>query len=55
MKHEKGTCPHCGSGNIDYPDLEYAGDAYIEHGICLDCDGRHKDIFKYTKTEKEEI
>ena len=37
MKTGMGTCPKCGSDNIEYLDLDYEGDYVIHVCECNDC------------------
>ena len=36
-KIEQGTCPYCGSGNIDYQPCEDRDDMVYYHATCCDC------------------
>lgn len=45
-KHGEGTCPKCGSDNVEYYDSEYWGEELINYVCCCDCDFTFKEFSK---------
>jgi len=46
-EYESGTCIHCGSENIDYPEsMQHAdGETYVYPYVCLDCGNAGENIY----------
>jgi len=48
FSHEKGTCVHCGSNNIEFGDQELKEDWLIYPYFCEDCNLNGKEVYSIT-------
>lgn len=52
--HTPGTCPKCGSWDVDEMGFDCNGDVARFYGQCNECGCEFEDVFAYEDTEWEE-
>ena len=46
MKTEQGTCPVCGSHNVDYGELQFPSDIIFYPITCRDCGAKSEERYE---------